>query len=115
MINRVFAKSMPFMTNQVRYPFSATFLRMVENFFDRAALHTGIRADRLVFYKKAESVLKCSIPLVRGSSCFIQMMALSRPSWPTGASTKLISYPQKEELDMPKTSISMRSRPWLVS
>ena len=66
MINRVLAKSMPFMTTPVRYPFSATFLRMVESFFDRAALHTGIRADRLAFYKKAESVLKTSLPLIRG-------------------------------------------------
>ena len=46
----------------------AIFLTMVENFFDRAALHTGIRADRLNFYKKAESVLKCSIPLIRGKT-----------------------------------------------
>jgi hypothetical protein len=43
---------------------------MVESFFDRAALHTGIRADRLAFYKKAENVLKCSIPLFRGIYLF---------------------------------------------
>ena len=67
MINRVLAKSIPFMNAPVRYSFSVTFLRMVESFFDRAALHTGIRADRLQYYKKAESVLKCSIPLVRGN------------------------------------------------
>jgi hypothetical protein len=41
---------------------------MVESFFDRAAVHTGIRTDRLNFYKKAENVVKCSIPLIRGTS-----------------------------------------------
>lgn len=51
----------------LRYSFSngATFLKMVESFFDRAAVHTGIRNDRLNFYKKAENVVKCSIPLIR--------------------------------------------------
>jgi hypothetical protein len=42
---------------------------MVEAFFDKAKIHTSIRADRLIFYKKAESVGKCTIPLVRGISC----------------------------------------------
>lgn len=55
---------------QPHYSFSsgATFLKMVESFFDRAAVHTAIRTDRLNFYKKAENIVKCSIPLVRGNS-----------------------------------------------
>ena len=59
---------MPLMYQSTRYHFAggSTFLNMVEKFFDRAAMHTDIRADRLAFYKKAENVLKCSIPLVRG-------------------------------------------------
>ena len=71
MLSNIFRK-MPVMYQAPRYNFStggAVFLKMVENYFDRAALHTGIRADRLSFYKKAENVLKCSIPLIRGTSC----------------------------------------------
>ena len=66
-------KKMQFFGQPARYHFSqgATFLRMVENYFDKAALHTGIRLDKLNFYKKAESVLKCSIPIVRGTSFII--------------------------------------------
>ena len=62
------SKRMPLFSQPLlKYNFSgATFLHMVEGFFDRAAIHTGIRADRLAFYKKAESVVKCSIPLVKG-------------------------------------------------
>jgi len=114
MINRVLAKSIPFMNTPVRYQFSATFLRMVENFFDRAALHTGIRADKLNFYKKAESVLKVSLPLVRGISCFIQITAVLRLFWHTDASIKHISYPPKEVPDTQKMSIMMKLKPWLV-
>ena len=67
MINNIFKRS-SFLTLPLRYQFAsgATFLKMVESFFDRAAVHTGIRTDRLNFYKKAENVVKCSIPLVRG-------------------------------------------------
>ena len=66
---RISLLSQPMFTQTGKFQFSqgATFLNMVENFFDRAALHTGIRADRLAYYKKAENVLKCSIPLVRGT------------------------------------------------
>ena len=72
MINK-FCQKYSLLTNPLKYSFSQAnqgteFLHMVEAFFDRAALHTGIRADRLNFYKKAESVVKCSIPLVRGIS-----------------------------------------------
>ena len=43
-----------------------TFLRTVEAFYGRAGVHTGIRSDRLNYYKKAENIVKCTIPLVRG-------------------------------------------------
>ncbi len=68
MIFNKISKGLPLLNSPLRYNFSggATFLKMVEGFFDRAALHTGIRADRLNFYKKAENIIKCSIPLVRG-------------------------------------------------
>lgn len=66
-----FSQKYTLFTHHLRYRFSQSsqgsdFLHMVEAFFDKAAIHTGIRADRLNFYKKAESVVKCSIPLVRG-------------------------------------------------
>jgi hypothetical protein len=65
----IISKRLPLMYRPVSYNFSSggTFLKMVESFFDKAALHTGIRADRLNFYKKAESVVKCTIPLIRGT------------------------------------------------
>jgi hypothetical protein len=71
---------------------------MVEGFFDRAAVHKVIRTDRLIFYKKAENVVKCSIPLVRGNFGSIQMTALSRPFLHIAASTKLINSPRREGL-----------------
>ncbi len=68
MINNILKKGLVLGT-PFKYSFSsgATFLKMVESFFDRAAVHTGIRSDYLNFYKKAENVVKCSIPLVRGN------------------------------------------------
>jgi hypothetical protein len=67
MINNILKRSLS-LTSPLRYSFAsgASFLNMVESFFDRAAVHTGIRTDRLNFYKKAENVVKCSIPLIRG-------------------------------------------------
>lgn len=44
----------------------ASFLRMVENYFDKAARHTGISSDKLAFYKVPENVLKFTLTLVRG-------------------------------------------------
>jgi hypothetical protein len=100
-------KHTPFLLSKPRYCFvstdGATFLQMVEGFFDRAAVHTGIRTDRLIFYKKAENVVKCSIPLVRGNFGSIQMTALSRPFVPIAASTKLINCPRREGLVTLKT------------
>lgn len=60
-----------------QYGFSdgAEFLKMVENYFDKAGRHTHIRPDKLNFYKKPENVVKCSITLVRGTIFIIQMMA----------------------------------------
>ena len=73
-------KNLPFFGSGVRYNIlnSDTFLRMVESYYDRAGVHTGIRSDRLTFYKKAENTVKCTIPLVRGSEGVTQK---------TGAST----------------------------
>lgn len=46
----------------------AHFLKMVENYFDKAGVHTGIKADLLNYYKRAENVVKCNLTLVRGKS-----------------------------------------------
>lgn len=45
---------MPVLGSPVRYGLldSNTFLRMVESYYDRAGVHTGIRSDRLTYYKK---------------------------------------------------------------
>lgn len=45
----------------------SSFLKMVDSYFDKAGIHTGIRSDYLNFYKKPDNVVKCSIPLVRGN------------------------------------------------
>jgi hypothetical protein len=72
MINNIIKKT-AFFAMPIRYSFAggSNFLKMVESFFDRAAIHTGIRTDRLNFYKKAENVVKCSIPLIRGEDVLI--------------------------------------------
>lgn len=41
------------------------FLQMVEQYFDKAGKLTNIKPDRLNFYKKADNVVKCSIPIIR--------------------------------------------------
>ncbi len=43
----------------------SSFLKMVDSYFDKAGIHTGIRSDYLNFYKKPDNVVKCSIPIVR--------------------------------------------------
>ncbi len=43
-----------------------SFLKMVESYFDKAGVHTGIRTDYLNFYKKPDNVLKCTYPIIRG-------------------------------------------------
>lgn len=53
--------------NQCAFSDGAEFLKMVENYFDKAGRHTNIRPDKLNFYKKPENVVKCSITLVRGT------------------------------------------------
>ena len=85
----------------LRYSFSngATVLKMVESFFDRAAVHTGIRNDRLNFYKKAENVVKCSIPLIRGKIYSTKMTDPLKPFLLIVVSTRLINYQPKEEQD----------------
>lgn len=92
----------------------ATFLQMVESFFDRAAVHTGIRTDRLVFYKKAENVVKCSIPLVKGIPFPIKMTGHSRLSLPIAASTRLTSCQPKVGLALHKMWILKKCKLWPV-
>ena len=72
MIKRISAGIVSRLGSQPAFWFSgesegASFLKMVENYFDKAGRHTNIRADKLNFYKKPENVVKCSITLVRGS------------------------------------------------
>jgi hypothetical protein len=54
------------------YNFSAVsegagFLQMVEQYFDKAGALTGIKSDRLNFYKKADNVVKFNLTLTRGN------------------------------------------------
>lgn len=49
----------------------ASFLKMVENYIDKAGRHTNIRADKLNFYKKPENVVKFTLTLVRGNQPLI--------------------------------------------
>lgn len=109
MIANIFKRS-PLLNHSLRYNFAtgATFLKMVESFFDRAAVHTGIRTDRLNFYKKAENVVKCSIPLIRGTFAPIQMTDPLKPYLPIVASTRPISCQPREEQDMPRMLISKK-------
>lgn len=41
------------------------FLQMAHIYFDKAAKHTDIPADRLAYYKATDAVVKFTIPLVR--------------------------------------------------
>lgn len=45
----------------------AGFLQMVEQYFDKAGALTGIKEDRLNFYKKADNVVKFNLTLTRGN------------------------------------------------
>lgn len=49
----------------------ASFLQMVEQYFDKAGALTNIRADKLNFYKKADNVVKFNLTLTRGRSILI--------------------------------------------
>ena len=109
--------SQPLLVQAGQFNFSqgATFLNMVENFFDRAALHTGIRADRLAYYKKAENVLKCSIPLFRGTFALTQMMDLSKLSLHIDANTRHTNCPAKGELGTLRMWTLRKLRLWPAS
>jgi hypothetical protein len=45
----------------------ASFLKMVEEYFDKAGALTNIKPDRLNFYKKADNVVKFNLTLTRGN------------------------------------------------
>jgi len=54
-----------------KYSFStesegASFLKMVEQYFDKAGTLTNIKPDRLNFYKRADNVVKFNLTLTRG-------------------------------------------------
>lgn len=48
----------------------ASFLKMVEAYFDKAGRHTNIKPDKLNFLKKPDNVVKMTLTLVRGSFPF---------------------------------------------
>lgn len=48
----------------------ATFLKMVESYFDKAGRHTNIKPDKLNFLKKPDNVVKMTLTLVRGTRYF---------------------------------------------
>ena len=56
----------PFMFSSVKEE-GQSFLKMVESYFDKAGIHTGIRSDYLNFYKKPDNVVKCTYPIIRGN------------------------------------------------
>ena len=116
MINNILRRNVR-LAGQLNFSFAsgATFLKMVESFFDRAAVHTGIRSDRLNFYKKAENVVKCSIPLVRGTPSLSQTTAPLRPFPPIAASTRPTNCQPKEEPGTLKMWILRKLRPWPAS
>lgn len=92
---------------QSTYSFStmsegAGFLQMVEQYFDKAGSLTGIKPDRLNFYKKADNVVKFNLTLTRGNLKLIQMMAPSKSFQHLDANIKLINYQPKVEQDLLK-------------
>lgn len=112
MINNILKRNV-MLGGQLNFSFAtgATFLKMVESFFDRAAVHTGIRSDRLNFYKKAENVVKCSIPLIRGNPSFMKITAQLRPFLHIAASTRLTNCQRREEPGTLKTWILRKLKP----
>ncbi len=74
---------------------------MVNSYFDKAGIHTGIRSDYLNFYKKPDNVVKCTYPIIRGNHLFtIKMMEKLKPSLPIDANIKPINFQPKVEPDM---------------
>lgn len=45
----------------------ASFLKMVEEYFDKAGTLTNIKPDRLNFYKRADNVVKFNLTLIKGN------------------------------------------------
>lgn len=86
----------------------ASFLKMVEQYFDKAGALTNIKPDRLNFYKRADNVVKFNLSLTRGKCYLIQMTEVSKLFLPTDVNIKLTNFQLKEEPDMPKMSIFMK-------
>jgi hypothetical protein len=82
-----------------------SFLKMVESYFDKAGIHTGIRSDYLNFYKKPDNVLKCTYPIIRGNFFLIQKTEPLKPSLPTDANIRHTSFQPREEQDLLITSV----------
>lgn len=116
---RILSSSIVRLATKPSFPFTTTsegaeFLSMVEKYFDNAGKHTDIRPDQLNFYKKADNVVKFNLTLIRGISNLIQMMEPLKSSLPIDASIKLTNSQPKEELDMQKMLISLKSKLWLA-
>lgn len=92
-----------------------SFLTMVNSYFDKAGIHTGIRSDYLNFYKKPDNVVKCTFPIVRGTfHSLSKKMEPLKPSLPTDANIRHINSPLRVEQDMLIMSASSKLRPSLV-
>ena len=66
----VFNRAQPLLLHSCRYTVTtndgASFLKMVESYFDKAGRHTNIKPDRLNFLKKPDNLVKMTLTLVRG-------------------------------------------------
>lgn len=92
----------------------AGFLKMVEQYFDKAGALTNIRPDKLNFYKKADNVVKFNLTLTRGNSFFIQMMVALKSFPPTDASTRPINCQPRAEPGTQKTWTFTKLKLWLA-
>jgi len=93
-----------------------SFLTMVENYFDKAGIHTGIRSDYLNFYKKPDNVVKCTYPIVRGTfQNLYKKTALFKPFPLIDVNIKLTNSQPKEEQDMLKMLALNKLKLLLVS
>ena len=81
---------------------------MVENYFDKAAAHTGISPDLIRFYKKPDTSLKFNLSLKKSNTLLMKVMEPFKQFLPIDANTKPISYPPREEQDFQNISTQMK-------